>query len=114
MERLKSLREEKGKTQAQMAEIFHISRQVYANYENGVNEPSQQTLIAIADYFCCSIDYLLGRSDEFGNVTILPDYQQQENFSSDERTLLKYFRNLTPPYKKLLLEYVSFLEEKHK
>ena len=113
MIRLKSRREDRGQTQTQAAEIFHVSRQVYANYENGINEPSHQTLIAMADYFQCSVDYLLGREDELGNVTILPDYAQEKDFSADERNLLKNFRSLPTEHKKLLLEYSSFLKERH-
>ncbi|MBQ8658474.1 MAG: helix-turn-helix transcriptional regulator [Clostridia bacterium] len=114
MLKLKALREESGKTQAQIAEIFKISRQVYANYENGINQPSPQMLIVMADYFQCSIDYLLGRSDDFGNITILPDYLQEENFSAEERTLIKEFRSLPCDDKKLLLEYTSFLNGRTK
>ena len=114
MLRLRALREEQGKTQTQMAEIFSVSRQVYANYENEINQPPLQTLIIMADYFECSLDYLLGRSDDLGNVNVLPDYSHQENFSAEERTLLKHFRELSSADKKLLLEYADFLQQKHK
>ena len=114
MLKIKTLREESGKTQAQIAEILQISRQVYANYENEINQPSPQMLITMADYFQCSIDYLLGRSDDFGNITILPDYLQEDNFSAEERTLVKEFRSLPFPEKKLLLDYTSFLTERNK
>ena len=110
--KLKTLREEAGKTQAQLADVFNISRQVYANYENGVNQPSPQMLIAMADYFQCSIDYLLGRSDDFGNITVLSDFSKKESFSAEERTLVKEFRALPPEYKKLLLDYTSFLAQR--
>jgi transcriptional regulator with XRE-family HTH domain len=113
MLRLRALREEQGRTQTQMAELFKVSRQVYANYENEINQPSLQTLIIMADYFECSLDYLLGRSDDFGNVTVLPDYSHRENFSAEERTLFKTFRELSEEDKKTLLEYADFLQAKH-
>ena len=96
-----------------MAEIFKVSRQVYANYENEINQPSLYTLIMMADYFECSLDYLLGRSDDLGNINILPDYSFQENFSAEERMLFKIFRELSIADKKILLEYANFLQEKH-
>ena len=114
MLRLRTLREEAGKTQAQIAETFKISRQVYANYENGINQPPLQLLITMADHFQCSLDYLLGRSDDLGSVTIFPDYSSKENLAADERTLLKEFRQLSESDKKTLLEYGCFLKEKHK
>jgi transcriptional regulator with XRE-family HTH domain len=97
----------------QMAEIFKVSRQVYANYENEINQPSLLTLIMMADYFECSLDYLLGRSDDLGNINVLPDYSFQENFCAEERALFKIFRDLSAADKKLLLEYANFLQEKH-
>lgn len=112
MLRLRSLREEAGKTQAQLAAIFKISRQVYANYENEINQPSLHMLIAMANYFQCSLDYLLGRSDDFGNVTVVPEYSEKENFSAEERTLLKDFRTLNSHKKQILLDFACFLKEK--
>lgn len=114
MLKLKQLREEQGKTQAELAEIFNISRQVYANYENNVNQPSLQMLIAMADYFQCSVDYLIGRADDFGNVTVLPDYSIKESFSAKERTLVKEFRALSTAYQNLIIEYIYFLSHKDK
>ena len=36
----------------------------YQRYEYGEREPSFQKLIALADYFDVSLDYLVGRSDD--------------------------------------------------
>ncbi len=112
MLRLKALREEAGKTQAELAAIFKISRQVYANYENGINEPSLKMLVVIADYFQCSVDYLLGRSDDFGNVTVLADFSQERVLSNEEKLLLKNFRVLRTKEKQSLADYLTFLSKK--
>ena len=40
-----------------------ISQGLMNEYKNGVKFPSMQNLIKIADYLDCSIDYLLGRTD---------------------------------------------------
>lgn len=61
MKCLKILREQKKKSQAEMAEILHISRQSYNFYENGQREPKIDMLLKMADYFGVSVDYLLGR-----------------------------------------------------
>ena len=114
MIRLRNLREEAGKTQAQIAEKLKISRQVYSNYENEINQPPLQLLIAMADYFQCSLDYLLGRSDDLDNVTVLPDYAYNETLSAEERTLLKEFRQLSKTDQQTLIEYGCFLKDKHK
>ena len=88
MLRLKELRAESGKTQDEMAKILGTSRQVYANYENSINEPSLEILIKLADFFQCSLDFLMARSDDFGNVTV---YQQTDNvatLSSDRKSVV--------------------------
>ena len=36
----------------------------YQRYEYGPREPAYQKLIALADFFGVSIDYLVGRSDD--------------------------------------------------
>ena len=114
MLRLRLLREEQGKTQTELAFIFKISRQVYANYENEINEPPLKTLIAMADYFQCSTDYLLGRSDDFGNVTISAEFSKHTIFDTNEKQLLKTFKKLPFSDKKTVLEYIEFLDMKRK
>ena len=64
--RIKELRIENDKTQTEIANILGISRQVFANYEKEINFPDPKMLIKLADYFDVSIDYLVGREDDFG------------------------------------------------
>lgn len=52
-----------GYTQRQVAEMLKIAQPSYIRYENGTAEPTQETLVKIADIFDVSVDYLLGRKD---------------------------------------------------
>lgn len=61
MLRLKELRNNKGLSQAAIAERFGITQQAYANYERGTRQPDYDTLKKLADYFNVTTDYLLGR-----------------------------------------------------
>lgn len=62
-ERLRALRIKKGLTQTDMASFLDCTQQHYQRTESGkVNLPTS-TLMALADYFDVSIDYLLGRSE---------------------------------------------------
>jgi transcriptional regulator with XRE-family HTH domain len=62
--RLKMLRKEKGLKQIDMAAMLNVTDRHYQRMEYGkVNVPAL-TLIALADYFDVSLDYLVGRSDD--------------------------------------------------
>ena len=63
-ERLRQLRIEKGITQADLAAIADLSLRGYRKFELGENSPNLVVLIALADYFNVSLDYLVGRSDD--------------------------------------------------
>ena len=65
-QRVRQLRKESGKTQTQMAAVFEISARQYQNYEGGSRRPDYEGLVALADYFDVTTDYLLGRSDVRG------------------------------------------------
>lgn len=97
MLRLRELRLENEKTQSELAQIFGVSRQVYANHENGINEPPLEMLVKMANFFECSIDYLLGRSDDFGNVTVIQNTDKVDTLSADEQRLIDTIRK-NPPY----------------
>lgn len=59
--RLKELRNQHGYTQQQLADYLDITVRSYQRYESGDCEPPLVTLIAIADFFNVTVDYLLGR-----------------------------------------------------
>ncbi len=60
----KKVRSERGFTQKQAANGIGVSEQAYQKYEYGKVVPSALVLIALADYFDVSLDYLVGRSDD--------------------------------------------------
>ena len=61
---LKSLRQAKNLTQKQLAEQIGASESIIQRYELGSRKPAYDTLIALADYFGVTLDYLVGRSDK--------------------------------------------------
>ena len=63
-ERLTALRKEKGVSQADLGEVLGVTRWAVLNYEAGKNRPDYEGLIALADYFEVSLDYLTGRTDQ--------------------------------------------------
>ena len=63
-ERLVKLRKSRNLTQKQVYEAIGMSGIGYQRYEYGQREPAYSKLIALADYFDVSLDYLVGRSDD--------------------------------------------------
>ncbi len=61
--RLKETRIAANITQKQLSEILGVSERSYQNYEYGNREPNFDITIKLADYLDCSVDYLLGRTD---------------------------------------------------
>ena len=63
-ERLKELREEKGLGQVKLAEAIGVSKGIVSFWENGLREPKLSNLVALAEYFGVSLDYLAGLIEE--------------------------------------------------
>ena len=58
--RIKDLREDADKTQAQVAEALGLYTTTYQRYERGENNLPFDIAIAIAKYYNVSLDYLAG------------------------------------------------------
>ncbi len=63
--RLKDFRKNNHLTQKQIAEIFKISRSTWTGYEYGHYQIPTLILFTIAKDYHVSIDYLLGKIDEY-------------------------------------------------
>ena len=61
--RLKELRTEKNISQQTLALEIKYSQQVISNWESGNVEPTASAIVAVADYFGVSTDYLLGKKE---------------------------------------------------
>ena len=63
-ERLRNLREDHDMTQTEVGAYLHISQRSYAHFEAGTRGIPTETLIALADLYQVSLDYLVGRTDK--------------------------------------------------
>lgn len=105
-ETLKSLILQSGKQQIALCHEMNISKQKLSNWKSGYTEPNLHDLILLANYFQCSIDYLLGLEDDFGNIVIKNEAPQ---LSAEELQILEAYRELTPPGKKLVKQTIETL-----
>lgn len=62
-ERLMFLQQSRNLDKKDVFSSCGISRVSYYRYESGERLPTLDVLIALADYFGVSIDYLVGRTD---------------------------------------------------
>jgi len=63
-DRLKKLRIENGLNKKEAAKELGLAYTTYIGYENDEREPNSEVLLQIADYYNCTIDYLLGREED--------------------------------------------------
>ena len=61
--RLKDLREDKDLVQKEIANILGIDQRVYSTYETGKREIPTRFVVALADFYNTSTDYILGRTN---------------------------------------------------
>lgn len=62
-QRLQMLRERKRISRIVLSELCGLHPDAVRRYERGECQPTKDALIAIADFFGVSIDYLVGRSE---------------------------------------------------
>lgn len=99
---LKKLRVESGLTQKELADKLNIGQTTITSYENSTRIPQVSSLIAYADYFKCSLDFLVERDSETDDLTFTA-------ITDKERELLKTYRALTGDLKEHLYKYAKLL-----
>ncbi len=82
-DRLRDLLGNDKKAVKKLAEKLGVSQQQVSNYKNGINMPSISMLCAIADYFQCSTDYLLGVSDTKSPKTNIQAIRNETGLSEE-------------------------------
>ena len=61
--RIKELREDRDKTQQEVAAFLCVAQNTYCNYENGKREIPIALLIRLSQYYGVNLEYLLGLTD---------------------------------------------------
>lgn len=72
VERLRELLTDHEMKPAHLAKELGVTRKVICRYTNGERLPSLNMAFRLSGYFHCSIDFLLGRSDEGSEFEPLP------------------------------------------
>ncbi|MCI8728363.1 MAG: helix-turn-helix transcriptional regulator [Clostridia bacterium] len=101
MIRLKELRNKSNLSQTALSNILGIPKGSISQWENGVREMSYDTLVKFADFYGCSIDYILGRDTSLGEMSL----------KRDEVVILSKYRMLSTGAKLKLQGYLDGLGE---
>lgn len=87
--RIRELRKKAGVTQQALADYLQMSCQGYAQYEKETREAGYAALSKLADYYNCTVDYLLGRTEKAPAETRSAIVEKYGAFQ-DDPTFLSY------------------------
>ena len=105
-EKLHELLAENGLNRKQFAEKCGIPYPTVIGWTNLNRLPDYSALMKLADFFDCSVDYLMSRQDDVGNITVV------SSLSSDEEKLFTTYKQLTPAQKQAVNKLVESMRDK--
>ena len=80
------LRKERGISQKKAATDLHVSQALLSHYEKGIRECGLDFVVAAADYYGVSCDYLLGRTaDKAGTMIAVEEIPDEDPAICDKR-----------------------------
>lgn len=101
-------------TQIQVAEKLGVSDGTYKNYEQGKREPNGDKIVALANLFDVSTDYLLGREQKETPATPLDEFITSEHLHEVEEALLRMYFKLDRKERAAFMQQVyDEVQKKH-
>ncbi len=90
--RLRELRNDKGKKQHEVADYLGITRPAYTAYESGNRQPDLATVARLADFFDCSTDYLLGKTNIRKYPHTIAAHHDGDDYTEEELADIEKFK----------------------
>lgn len=110
MNRLKQLRKERRLTIRQLEEKVGINYATISRLESEDRPFTLDHLTRLSQFFDCSFDYILGKSDE-RKPQPKPTYQELDSVSL---ALLAHTKDLTDVEKQQVVDFIEFIKSKKK
>ena len=104
--KMRELRKKYGYTQEEVSQHLNIQRQTYSNYENATRTPPLDIIIALADLYHVSIDYLV-----CGSSLSVPTVPATPPLNNAEKKLVSEFSLLPEHSKKEVLHFIQFKKQ---
>ena len=117
-QRLKSLRESVGVSQAKLAALMGATQASVNRYENGQSSPPLKILRWYADFFDVSLDYIFARTEQPEGKLYEHKPKVVEAITQDNKELRQFvdmcFDTASPVSEKLRETLTKLLEEQRK
>ena len=117
LENLRLLRKKKKLTIRELAQKFDVAESTVSMWENGARNPEMTTLIKLAEFFKCSVDFLVGKSGNPSPKRHLKekkecplDKEHSEKLDEAEKLLTEF----TLEELKSAVNYLNFLKSTRK
>ena len=107
LDNLRKLREQKNITQIKLSTDLEVSQELISRYELGTSFPQPQMLIKLANYFNCSVDYLLGIAD----VSMPVNYLVNNYNNKKDIDIINKYNSLSSEDKKCFDKFLLFLTD---
>lgn len=98
---IKNLRKQRNLTYESLAESIGYSKATIGYWESNKKVPNAQAIIALADFFQVSADYLLGRADKYSVNTM-----STSDFSTDQQYIVTEYNKLSAIDKQKIINFM--------
>lgn len=119
--RLKKLRNDFKITQKELANKVGVSRATIAGYETKGKEPPYETLTKLANALDCSVDFLLGNTEELPSThkiksalssdPELADFWDKISKREDLQLMFKQTKDMSPNQVKQIIRIIKAIED---
>lgn len=99
-DKLKELRQTKGITQKQLADMAGFGRSRISNYENGIRTPDWKAQKKLANFFNISLDCLMDRDVPQSEIDTANSLTEQE------KALLAFYRSASEENKLKIIQFI--------
>lgn len=105
-ERLKELRTQNGYTMKALCDKTGMPLRTYQNYEAGIREPSLSAIVALAEVYNVTTDYLLGRAPQTDPMKLLVSQTDLSPEAQEE-----IYMSLPPEAQAIVLQVMRMMRE---
>lgn len=106
MNRLRELRAMKGLTLRELGETLNVTYTALSKIENGQRNLNDVDINLLCNYFDCSADYLLGRTEEKEST----ESEELSRLTIQERYILDSIKTLTKEQLQELIKYIEVIK----